>query len=217
MKAAKATLRRPEGAKALDYLKNVRRLSEEVIDKLNMGYCPSDLHHQLAGRIITPIYDLDGELIAVSTRHLDRDHPQRFWHESFDKGLYVYGLNWAKEAIQDSDKVIFVEGEFDVAAMYQAIFPIVVGACGGTISLYQISLVARYCKNFYLMFDGDRAGQEAANRAMHIYRSNDLDIYGLKFFPCLLPEELDPDDVLKKYGRGRIVESLKDATKKAKS
>ena len=182
-----------------------------------MGYCPEDLPHQLAGRIITPIYDIDGTLVALSTRHLDRDHPARFWHESFDKSLYLYALNWAKDRIQESDKVILVEGEFDVAAMYQATFPIVVGVCGGTLSLYQISLLARYCKNFYLMFDGDQAGREATERAMKIYRTNDLDIYGLNFFPVELPAELDPDDVLRKYGRTLIVEKLKDSTKKAKS
>ena len=55
--AGKITIDKPEGAKALDYLINIRKLSRKVIDDFNVGYCPKSVNHQICGRIITPIND----------------------------------------------------------------------------------------------------------------------------------------------------------------
>ena len=118
VEAAKITIRKPEGKKALDYLLNERKFSNEVIDKFDIGYCPPDINHEVRGRIITPIYDPYGELVAISTRHLDRNNKHRFLHESFEKGFYLYGLYYAKKNIQRTNKVIVVEGECDVSSLH---------------------------------------------------------------------------------------------------
>ena len=70
VQAAKRSLRKPEGLKALNYLKECRGFSDKVIEKFEFGYCPYEINHQLRGRIISPIYDAYANLIAVSTRHL---------------------------------------------------------------------------------------------------------------------------------------------------
>jgi len=211
VKAAKITLSKPEGKVALDYLINVRKFSAEVIDKFDMGYCPSDVNHEVRGRIVTPIYGTYGELVALSTRHLDRNHYQRFLHESFDKGSYLYGLCYAKDSIQRNNKVIIVEGECDVACFHTFGFDMTIGLCGSAFTLFQIALLSKFCTNFYLLFDGDQAGRDSTKRAMRDYEKYNLDAYGLKFIPTYLPKDRDPDEFLFNGGRKNMVDTLRTA------
>lgn len=158
-----------------------------------------DINHQLKGRIICPIYDTYGELVAVSTRSLfmNKGDFGYFWHESFDKGSYLYGLNWAKESILKHKKVIVVEGEFDVASMHDFGFTMTVGVCGSAFTLSQASLLARYCKEVYLMFDNDPSGQSGISRILKLCRDHYFESYGIKYIPTHLPLGKDPDKVLK--------------------
>ena len=173
-----------------------------------MGYCPSDVKHQVRGRIITPIYDIYGELVALSTRHPDEKVKNRFWHESFDKGSYLYGLFYAKDTIRRCNKVIVVEGEFDVAALHSAGFIMSVGVCGSAFTLFQVSLLSRYCSDFYLMFDGDESGRKAIYKSMEMYKKFNLRAYNLNFIPVFLPGGEDPDSFLIGKGRKRMKEKL---------
>jgi DNA primase len=209
VKAAKITLRKPEGAKALKYLKEVRKLSDKVIDKFNIGYCPIDVDIWIRGRIITPIYDTYGEVVALSTRHLNRDVKQRFLHESFNKGMYLYGLSNAKHSIQKNNKVIIVEGECDVACLHSYGFDMAVGLCGSAFTLFQISLLSRYCDKYYLMLDGDQAGINSTKRAINDFQKYNLKAYKLNFIPVKLPHGTDPDDFLINNGREKMIEKLK--------
>lgn len=207
--AAKTSLRKPSGRKALDYLKDVRNFSDTIIDKFDMGYCPLDVNHELRGRIITPIYDTYGEMVSISTRHLDKDHKQRFWHESFEKSYYLYGLHQAKDAIRKYNKVIIVEGEFDALAFHTYGFTMTVCCCGSAFTLFQVSLLARYCTNFYLLFDGDVAGRKSIQRTMDMYDKYSLSAYGLNFIPAYLPKDTDPDEFLFSEGASGVRDKLK--------
>jgi len=209
IKAAKTTLSKPEGKIALDYLINERKFSEEVIDRFDMGYCPSDVNHEVRGRIITPIYGTYGELVALSTRHLDKNHYQRFLHESFNKGSYLYGLCYAKNTIQRVNKVIIVEGECDVACFHTFGFNMTIGLCGSAFTLFQISLLSKYCTDFYLLFDGDVAGRDSMERTMKDYDKYNLDVYGLRFIPVDLPKDCDPDEYLIKGGKKNMINKLR--------
>ena len=211
VKAAKITLSKPEGKIALDYLINERKFSKEVIDRFDMGYCPSDVNHEIRGRIVTPIYGTYGDLVAISTRHLDENHYQRFLHESFDKGSYLYGLNLAKESIRRTNKVIIVEGECDVASMHTFGFDMTIGCCGSAFTLFQIALLSKYCTNFYLLFDGDQAGRDSTARALRDYEKHNLKAYGLNFIPTYLPSDSDPNKFLKDHGKRNMVDKLRTA------
>jgi DNA primase len=202
VQAAKRSLRQPEGKKALDYLREQRGFSDEVIDRFEFGFCPMDINHQLRGRLISPIYDVYRNLVAVSTRSLfmEKGDPGYFWHESFDKGSYLYGLNWAKDSILKYKKVIIVEGEFDVAAMHSYGFTMTVGVCGSTFTLSQASLLARYCREVYLMFDNDPSGQNGIQRTLKLCKNHYLGSYGIQYIPTVLPISEDPDKVLKRDG-----------------
>ena len=209
IKAAKTTLSKPEGKIALDYLLNERKFSEEVIDRFDMGYCPPDVNHEVRGRIITPIYGTYGELVVLSTRHLDKNHYQRFLHESFDKGSYLYGLFYAKKVIQRINRVIIVEGECDVACFHTFGFNMTVGLCGSAFTLFQIALLSKYCTDFYLLFDGDKAGRESIARTMKDYEKYNLDAYGLRFIPVYLPKDCDPDEYLIDGGKKNMINKLR--------
>lgn len=208
VKAAKITIRKPEGKKALDYLLNERRFTNEVIDKFDIGYCPEDVDHEVRGRIITPVYDPYGELVAISTRHLDRNHYQRFLHESFDKGFYLYGFYNARISIQKTNKVIIVEGECDVSCFHSFGFDMTVGLCGSAFTLFQISLLSKYCTDFYLLFDGDQAGRHSTARTMKDYEKYNLEAYKIKFIPVYLPAKTDPDDFLIENGRKEMMKKF---------
>jgi DNA primase len=211
VEAAKITIRKPEGKIALDYLRNVRKFSDKVIDEFDIGYCPSEVNHELRGRIITPICDAYGEIVALSTRHLNKDVKQKFLHESFDKGFYLYGLCYAKKHIQEENKVIIVEGECDVSCFHSFGFCMTVGLCGSAFTLFQISLLSRYCSNYYLLLDGDEAGRKAIKRSMKDYEKYNLESYKIKFMPVYLPEKTDPDDFLIKNGKRGMIKKLRES------
>jgi len=195
------SLFKDEGKLALDELVLKRKLTLDVIRKFKLGYCPADIEHQLNGRIITPIYDAYNELIAVSTRHLDREHWQRFWHESFDKSFFLYGLNNAIESIVKGKAAILVEGEFDVLALHSHGFDQTVGISGSAPSVHHMSQLSRYCTDFFICFDGDRGGESARNRISKLRKKYCTDdAYEMNFFNVILPDGYDPDEYINEFG-----------------
>ena len=214
VQVAKNSLKKEEGKIALNDLRENRKISDKIIDDFDFGYCPTDYDTQLGGRIITPFYDTYGDLLVITTRHLDRTLKgvDRFWHETFDKGSYLYGLHYAKQNILKYKKAIVVEGEMDVAVLHSNDFSITVGVCGSAFTLSQASLLARYCSEVYFLFDGDDPGKLAAERVLKLYNDNGFDAYGIKYIPVYLPPETDPDEFVITNGR----DALKDLMIRAK-
>ena len=208
VQAAKRSLWGSEGKQALDYLLNVRGFTKETVKKFEMGYCPLNINHQLRGRLITPIYDEYKKLIAVSTRHLDKNNSHRFWHEAFNKSSYLYGLCYSKNEIIRKNKVILVEGEFDVASLHSNNYTMTVGVCGSALSLLQIAILAKYCSDFYLLFDGDEAGRRATKRALDMYKQYNLSSYLISFFSVSLPVNKDPNDFILEKGSKALMKLL---------
>lgn len=213
LREGQLSLWKPEGKIALDYLRNQRHISDDVIKRFQIGYCPREVSHELAGRIIMPCFNVHGDLIAFSTR--DFEAPKRFqhWHESFDKSSYLYGLDVAKKAIQWSDKAIVVEGQFDVMGSHTHKLPMTVGLFGTTLSIMHVALLARYCSEIYLVFDpsqraGDTSGEDATKRAMELYYEYCLSTYGVHFIPVVLPGQYDPDDFLHNNGKDAYIKIL---------
>lgn len=213
VQVAKKSLRDVVGQKALKYLKDERCLTDSVIEKFDFGYCPFNINHQLKGRIITPIYDAYGELVALSTKSLyikkgDKFH---FWHESFDKSFYLYGLYYARDSIIKHQKAILVEGEFDVIALHSNGFNMTVGMCGSAFTLYQSSLLSRYCSDIYLVFDGDEGGDTAYKQAYKMYEDYNLKSFGLNYISVMMPKGQDPDKYIRGNGRKKFKELLANA------
>lgn len=192
-----------------------RGISDSVIRKFQVGYCPASIGHDLAGRIIMPLMDAYGEeVVSFTTRNPWTDKSFQHWHEPYDKSRYLYGLDVAKSSIIKQDKVIVVEGQFDTMVLHSYGFGMTVALCGTSISVTQIALLARYCSEIYLIFDPDEAGDGCIRRAFEIYKRYMLDTWGLLFVPVKLPKDTDPDDYVIKYGSDKLVALLRESKEK---
>jgi len=209
---------------ALEYLKNTRGFSEEIIKKFSLGYMPQNVNncegqvHELSGRIIIPIIDQYDDLVAFSSRDWRENCKKPFWHESYQKSNYVYALNIAKKSIIRNKKAIIVEGEFDVIKLHQFNIDCAVGVCGSAPQLFQIALLRRYCKEIFLVFDGDVAGAAASDR---ITKDKMVGFFNQAFYDTnlisvKLPNKKDPDDYIKEYGAKAFINLLQEAKNKYK-
>lgn len=207
-----------EGKIGLDYLVQQRRLSEGIIREFGLGYIPSDVHHQLAGRIIFPIYDPSNNLIALSSRQVNGsgDLPT-YWHESYEKDFYLYGIHLAKTWMRKWKFAVMVEGQFDVIKMYDAGIRNVSGLCGTKFSDIQLASVYRYCEEIVVLMDTDsnQSGQKAASKIMGFRGSAGCrggesicnDMFSTKISTLQFKEHIDPDEYVDKYG-GSSLKSL---------
>ena len=196
----------------LRYLREERRIGDDEIRALRFGFVPPRFDgHELSGRLVMPLFDPYGELVAITSRDVRPDSEFKHWHESFEKTHYVYGLNVAKRAIIEKKKVIVVEGQFDTAYLHTLGAGFTVGILGSALSFMHATLLLRYCSEIYLLFDGDKGGREATERSMQMYRDKRLDKHHIKFYPVVTPWGKDPDDLT----APEIVELCKTAKEKS--
>lgn len=217
---AQPTLWAQDGKDALDYLMSKRGLSEKVIRYFGMGYVPIGIKapdegkHEFAGKIIIPIIDHYGSLVALLSRDWRDGATRNFFHESFTKSNYIFGLNLAKTDILYKNQAIIVEGEFDVTFLHTHGFSCTVGALGTTLQLYQLSILARYCQEIFIVFDGDSPGREATDKVMYMSSKYDvLRMFDICLIPVFLPNDCDPDDFVKENGKekfGQLLEKSKN-------
>lgn len=125
------------------------------------------LYDFFRNRLMFPIYDRTGRVIAFSGRSLDGSDP-KYLNSSetciYNKGKELFGLNFAIQAIRKYDVCVLVEGNADVVKLHQLNVNNVVAACGTALTDEQIDTIGRYTKNFCLLYDSDRAGQDATHR-----------------------------------------------------
>lgn len=187
-----------------------RRLSEYLRKK---GYSNQEIYEaNLAGRsdkngrvnyydnfrnrVIVPIIDVRGRVVAFGGRVLDDSKP-KYVNTSdtliYKKSLGVFGLNFAKNG--NEDRLMIVEGYMDVIALHQAGFTNTVAALGTAFTPEMAKLLSRYASEIILCFDNDEAGQTATHRAIGVFSSA-----GVKVKTVLMQGGKDPDEIIKKYG-----------------
>ena len=151
-------------------------------------------------RLMFPIIDLRGNVIAFGGRVLDDSKP-KYLNTSdtvvFKKSQGLYALNFAKNS--NSGKLILCEGYMDVIAMHQAGFTNAVAGLGTAFTSEQISLLLRYCTELTLCFDSDEAGVKATNRALKMLGSTPLKLRVMR-----LQGGKDPDEIIKTQGREKM-------------
>lgn len=159
-------------------------------------------------RVITPIIDVRGNVIAFGGRVLDDSKPK--YINTADTLVYkktneLFALNLAKDNCSDS--IILCEGYMDVIAMHQAGFKNAVAGCGTALTNEQVRLISRYTKEVVLAYDADEAGQKALNKAIGLFRQTDVKVR----IPALTGGK-DPDEIIKKYGRDKFKGMLEVAS-----
>lgn len=160
---------------------------------------PNPGYDFLRHRLVFPIFDAIGRPIAFGGRKLrDEDEPKYLNSPEtplFNKSATLYGLHAAKKPIIDSKTAVIVEGYTDVIACHQAGARNVVAALGTALTAEHVRELRRYCEQVILVMDGDAAGQKAADRAIEVFLTQDLDVS-----MAVLPGGQDPDELLKAGG-----------------
>jgi DNA primase len=149
-------------------------------------------------RLLFPIHDLQGRMVAFGGRVLDDSLPKYINSPEtavYHKGQTLYGLHQARDAMRHSGEALVVEGYFDVLALHRAGFAGAVATCGTALTADHARLLKRYADKILLIFDEDAAGRQATFRAMEA-----LLPVGLSVSVVAMPAGEDPDSLLKEKG-----------------
>jgi DNA primase len=153
-------------------------------------------------RIMFPIINGRGQVIGFGGRVLDKGEPKYLNSPEttlFEKGHELYGLFQAQKSIRERKTVVVVEGYMDVVALAQLGVDYAVATLGTATTPYHIQKLLRLCDQVVFCFDGDRAGQKAAWRALENALPQLVD--GKRIGFLFLPEEHDPDSYIREFGR----------------
>lgn len=227
----------PEGKVGYDYFIG-RALSAATINHFGLGFAPNQwdglLRHMRSkgyqpaelvdaglvckgknsyydnfrNRVMTPIIDVRGNVIAFGGRVLDDTKPK--YINTGDTLVYkktneLFALNFAKDSKEDT--LILCEGYMDVIAMHQAGFTNAVAGCGTALTNEQVRLISRYAKEVILTYDADEAGQKALNKAMTMFDQTNVKVH----IPALVGGK-DPDEIIRTYGRDKFKGMLEGAS-----
>ena len=158
-------------------------------------------------RVMFPIIDVSGNVIAFGGRVLDNSTP-KYKNSSdtpvFKKSRNLFALNFARHTCQES--LILCEGYMDVIAMHAAGFTNAVATLGTAITAEQARIISRYTKKVIISYDSDEAGQKAAMRAVKLLSEVGLDVVILK-----IPGAKDPDEFIKNLGADKFRQVLNES------
>lgn len=152
------------------------------------------------GRVMFPIHNLSGRIIAFGGRILKKDDKAAKYVNSPESDIYfksksLYGIFFAKKAIVQKDNCYLVEGYTDVISLHQSGIENVVASSGTSLTIEQIRLIGRYTKNITVLYDGDAAGIKASIRGIDLILEE-----GLNVKVALFPDGDDPDSYSRKHG-----------------
>lgn len=168
------------------------------------------LRDRFYDRVIFPVHNVSGRVVAFGGRTLRTDKKVAKYQNSPESEIYsksreLYGLFFAKKAIQQEDMAIMVEGYADVISMHQAGVENVVASSGTSLTEEQIRLLGRFTRNITLMYDGDKAGVKAALRGVDLVLKEDMNVRIV-----LLPEEHDPDTFARAHSSDELRAYIKE-------
>ncbi len=166
----------------------------------------NSLFDRFRERVMFPVHNVSGRIVAFGGRTLRTDKKVAKYQNSPESEIYskkneIYGLFFAKKAIQQQNYAIMVEGYTDVISMHQSGVENVVASSGTSLTTEQIRLLSRFSKNITVMYDGDSAGQKASLRGIDMILKE-----GLNVRVVLLPVEHDPDS----FARSHSAEEVRD-------
>ena len=206
----------PEGFSALKDALGTDERRMQLLEKAGMfsrnerGHVYDKFRH----RIMFPIHDRRGRVIAFGGRVLSKDDSPKYLNSPetplFHKGRELYGLWQVRQANQKIARLIVVEGYMDVVALFQHGLPEAVATLGTATTPEHAELLFRNAPDVYFCFDGDAAGRRAATRAMESVLPRMKD--GRQAFFLFLPEGEDPDSLVRAEGREGFDARLSDAT-----
>ena len=168
------------------------------------------LRDRFRDRVMFPVHNISGRVVAFGGRTLRTDKSVAKYQNSPESDIYskkreLYGLYFAKKAIQQLDFAIMVEGYTDVISMHQAGVENVVASSGTSLTTEQIQLLRRFTHNITVIYDGDSAGIHASLRGIDMILKE-----GMNVRVVLLPPEHDPDSFARAHSATELQNYIKD-------
>lgn len=224
------------GQKALDYLHN-RGITDEIIKTFQIGFAPGksvlqdffkekkvdyqllrqsglfienqagDLRERFIDRVMFPIRNQNGQVVAFSGRLLEKNKELPKYLNSpetpiFNKREILFNYDLAKKEIRTEGNVILFEGFMDVLAAYRSGVKNGVASMGTSLTNEQIYLLERSTSQLNICYDGDEPGQNATNRALDLLANQTK----MKVGVLAIPNGMDPDEFVKKNGKEAFLE-----------
>ena len=223
-----------DGKIAREYLKT-RGVNKDSIEKFVIGYAPESnklfesakkkydpnliiksglvgvseknrtLYDNLRGRVVFPVFNLQGDVIAFGGRALDSRKEPVYLNTPdtvmYNKSKSLYGLYQARHSLNKSGEAIILEGYFDVLMLHQNGIENAVAPLGTALTQEHLRQLKRFVETLVLVFDSDRAGQQAAIRSGDLCFDSDMNSRIVS-----LPEEVDPDEFVLKHGKDKFME-----------
>ena len=196
-----------------NYLSSLGYTEEEMLTAGVVKKKNDKIYDPLAGRLIFPIIDIYGNVIAFGGRTLEaKPEFAKYLNTAdtplFNKRFTLYAINILKKQRQQGPipYVIVVEGYMDTISLHKAGFTMAIASMGTALTQEQAKMIKRFSDKVYICYDGDAPGQAATIRGLDILKENGLDVKVVQ-----LPDGFDPDDVIKAYGREGYQKILDEA------
>ncbi len=193
-------------------LKHLKSLKYKEEDIVKAGLASSNekgkIYDRFRNRIMFPVFDVRGRVIAFGARVLDDTKPKYLNSPEtpiYHKGTHLYGLNFAQKNSNEKSLII-VEGYMDTISLSQAGIKNVVASLGTALTKIQARLLNRYAEEVYISYDSDNAGQAATVRGLEI-----LNEEGVNVRVVMIPPGQDPDDFIQKEGLEKFNQLLQTA------
>lgn len=168
-----------------------------------------NVYDRFRNRVMFPVFDAKGKVIGFGGRVLDDSKPKYLNSPEtmiFQKGVNLYGLNFAVKNGLQEDYIIIVEGYMDLIALHQSGITNVVASLGTALTVNQARLLKRYVSKVIISYDADLAGQTATLRGLEILRNAGFDVKVLT-----VPEGKDPDEFVRNNGKEAFLRLVKDS------
>lgn len=186
----------PKGYLLLNHLKNKGYKVEDLLLANIISQGRNGEYDRFRDRIMFPIIDLRGNVIAFGGRVIGSGEP-KYLNSSdtivFRKSNNLFALNFAKNS--KDNKIILAEGYMDVVSLHQAGFTNAVATLGTSLTEGQVKLLSRYSEEVVVAYDSDKAGEKASDRAIKMLRDS-----GVIARVLTVPKGKDPDEFIKSYG-----------------
>jgi DNA primase len=160
-------------------------------------------------RLMFPIFNLGGKVVGFGGRTLKKGDNIKYMNSPetsiYNKSYILYGMNFARSAIRDSETAILVEGYFDLISLFQAGIENVVAVSGTAFTDQQARLLGRFAQTAYLFFDADSAGRNAALRSVEYFFNA-----GIEPIIVTPPPGHDPDSYVREYGQQGVYRLLEE-------
>ena len=201
----------PEDWHGLDnFLKGKGRTSEDGVDAgLLSKNEKGNIYDRFRGRLIFPIQNLSGRVIAFGGRIITDGEP-KYLNSSdtpiYKKGDHLYGLNLARSTMTRSKRALLTEGYMDVISLHQFGYTDACGVLGTALTPDQVKRLAGFCSRVDLVFDGDGAGRKAALKSSRM-----ILLQGVACKVVLMPEGEDVDSLLQQNGPAGFEECMNEA------